>query len=147
MNYTRILDILRTRAASVIGLCLIGDDGEKRGEDAEQSFNGVHNHRNVDHGDNDSPDSEDMYLTRSSVEAPHAFPEIHLRLLAAKASPFTQEERSPLVLQGLDVASLLLLLLLPPVPRSRVASQPHQSSLPLRRRRTRSDGDGPDRVI
>ena len=59
----------------------------------------------------------------------------------------TEEERSPLVLQGLDIASLLLLLLLPPIPQSRVALQPHQSSLPLCRRRTRSDGDGPDRVI
>ncbi|KAF3534995.1 hypothetical protein DY000_02036447 [Brassica cretica] len=29
-----------------------------------------------------------MHLTRSSLEAPHAFPEIHLRLLAAKASPY-----------------------------------------------------------
>ena len=126
---------------------MIGNDGEKHREDVEQSLGGVHNHRNVDHGDNDSPDAGNVHLTRSSLEAPHAFPEIHLRLLAAKASPFTEEERSPLVLQGLDIASLLLLLLLPPIPQSRVALQPHQSSLPLCRRRTRSDGDGPDRVI
>ncbi|CAN7126563.1 unnamed protein product [Brassica rapa subsp. narinosa] len=72
--------------------------------ETENRIASVHNHRNVDHGDYDSPDAENMHLTRSSLEAPHAFPEIHLRLLAAKASPFTEEERSPLVLQGLDVS-------------------------------------------
>lgn len=77
---------------------MIGDDGEKRREDAEQSISNVLKHRNSVNGDYDSPDAENLYLTRSSIETSHAFPEIHLRFIASAASSSPQEERSNLVL-------------------------------------------------
>jgi len=126
---------------------LIGDDGEKRREDAEESINSVLKHRNSINGNYDSPDTKNLYFSRSSIETSYAFPEIYMRFIASSASSSPKEERSNLVLWSLEISSILLLYLLPPISRSRIHSKSHQSSLSLRRSRPCSDGSFSDRII